>query len=69
MADNICVSRATEQTMCSFVTDCLDISKLTEEEKTCLEQFLRNRKAELQAKLNDLQAQFDKVDQAVQALR
>jgi hypothetical protein len=55
--------------MCSFVTDCLDISKLTEEEKTCLEQFLRNRKAELQAKLNDLQAQFDKVDQAVQALR
>jgi prefoldin subunit 5 len=55
--------------MCSFVTDCLDISKLTEEEKTCLEKYLQGRRDELQAKINDLQSRIAKVSQAVQTLR
>jgi hypothetical protein len=58
-----------EQAMCSFVTDCLDISKLTEEEKTCLEKYLQDRKTELQAKINDLQARIGKVNDAERALR
>ena len=58
-----------EQAMCSFVTDCLDISKLTEEEKACLEKYLQYRKTELQGMINDLQARIGKVNDAERALR
>ena len=55
--------------MCRFVTDCLDISKLSEEEKTCLENYLQQRKTELQASITDLQDRMAHVDAAAQALR
>jgi hypothetical protein len=69
MADSLRVAKAEEQAMCSFVTDCLDISKLSEEEKTCLENYLQQRKTELQASITDLQNRIGHVNAAERALR
>ena len=55
--------------MCSFVTKCLDINKLTDEEIECLEEYLDNRKAELQKLVKDLQERIKKVGDAEKALR
>jgi hypothetical protein len=68
--------------MCRFVTECLDINKLTAEEKRCLQEYLANRKDEVQQQINDVQAKitripeltelqerYNKVDAALQKVR
>jgi hypothetical protein len=45
--------------MCEFVGKCVDLDKLTDEEIQCLERFLQDRQANLQALLTYLQKQTD----------
>ena len=45
--------------MCDFVGTCLDVSKLTPEEIECLEKWLEERQAHLQAQVINLQEQLN----------
>lgn len=49
--------------MCFFGANCIDITKLTEEEIRCLLAALAARQSTLQEALNKLQEQLDKINQ------
>ena len=44
--------------MCDFVGNCLDIDKLTPEEVKCLEEWLKERKKETEAKQKETEAKW-----------
>jgi hypothetical protein len=51
--------------MCDFVGKCVDLDKLTDEEIKCLESFLKDRQANLQALVTYLEKQMGVDSQAL----
>jgi hypothetical protein len=53
--------RAKGQAMCGFVGDQKDIAQLSSQQKKKLEEFLKNRKADVEERLNRIKTDLDKL--------
>jgi hypothetical protein len=60
------VIRLKGQAMCGIVGDHLDIGQLSPEQKDQLEQFLKSRKAEVEARLKRINDDLDKLQPKAQ---